>query len=63
MTPAFMRKYRRHAVVVILILSAFITPTSDIPTQLAVFLPLYLLYEISIFVAAYVTKKYYPAGS
>lgn len=59
MTPAFMRKYRRHAVVVILVLSAFITPTSDIPTQLAVFAPLYVLYEVSIFVAAYVNKKHH----
>jgi sec-independent protein translocase protein TatC len=58
MTPAFMRKYRRHAIVVILILSAFITPTSDIPTQLAVFIPLYILYEASIFVSAYVAKKH-----
>jgi len=58
MTPAFMRKYRRHAIVVILILSAFITPTSDIPTQLAVFAPLYVLYEASIFVSAYVKKKH-----
>lgn len=57
MTPAFMRKYRRHAIVVILILAAFITPTSDIPTQLAVFIPLYILYEASIFVSAYVEKK------
>lgn len=59
MSPAFMRKYRRHAVVVILVLSAFITPTSDIPTQLAVFVPLYVLYEASIFVSAYVTRKYH----
>jgi sec-independent protein translocase protein TatC len=58
MTPAFMRKYRRHAIVVILVLSAFITPTSDIPTQLAVFAPLYVLYEASIFVSAYVEKKH-----
>jgi sec-independent protein translocase protein TatC len=57
MTPAFMRKYRRHAIVVILVLAAFITPTSDIPTQLAVFAPLYVLYEASIFVSAYVAKK------
>ena len=59
LTPAFMRKYRRHAVVVILILAAFITPTSDIPTMMAVFVPLYMLYEASIFVSAYVNKKYY----
>jgi sec-independent protein translocase protein TatC len=61
MTPLFMRKYRRHAIVVILVLSAFITPTSDIPTQLAVFAPLYVLYEASIFVSAYVNKKHRSA--
>jgi sec-independent protein translocase protein TatC len=59
MTPGFMRKYRRHAVVIILVIAAFITPTSDIPTQLAVFTPLYILYEASIFVSAYVTKKHH----
>lgn len=58
MTPTFMRKYRRHAIVAVLLIAAFITPTSDIPTQLAVFLPLYVLFEISIFVSAYVKKKY-----
>jgi sec-independent protein translocase protein TatC len=57
MTPHFMRTYRRHAVVVILILSAFITPSPDITSQLLVALPLYLLYEVSIFVSMYVTKK------
>lgn len=41
-------KYRRHAVVVLLILAAIITPTSDPFTLLVVFLPLYLLYELSI---------------
>jgi len=61
LTPAFMRKYRRHAIVVILVLAAFITPTSDIPTMMAVFVPLYMLYEASIFVSAYVNKKHYSA--
>lgn len=41
-------KYRKHAVVVLLILAAIITPTSDPFTLLVVFLPLYLLYELSI---------------
>lgn len=59
LTPTFMRKYRRHAVVVILILAALITPTSDIPTMMAVFAPLYILYEASIFVSSYVHKKHY----
>jgi len=56
-SPAFMRTYRRHAVVVILILSAVITPTSDATTLLLVAIPLYILYELSIFVSAYVKRK------
>lgn len=57
MSPTFMRKYRRHAVVVILILAAIITPTSDATTLMLVAIPLWILYEISIFVSAYVTRN------
>jgi sec-independent protein translocase protein TatC len=57
MSPAFMRKYRRHAVVIILILAAIITPTSDATTLMLVAIPLWILYEISIFVSAYVTRQ------
>jgi sec-independent protein translocase protein TatC len=57
-TPKFMRKYRKHAVVVILIVAAIITPSPDVMSQMIVFTPLYLLYEISIFVSAHVVKKY-----
>ena len=57
LTPTFMRTYRRHAVVVILILAAVITPTSDATTLVMVALPLYVLYEISILVSAYVLKE------
>ncbi len=57
LTPKFMRTYRRHAIVIILILAAVITPTSDATTLTLVFIPLYILYEISIFVSAYVVKK------
>ena len=56
-TAKFMREYRRHAVVVILIIAALITPTSDVTTLVMVSLPLYVLYEISIFVSAYVNRK------
>lgn len=56
-TPAFMRQYRKHALVVILIVAAIITPSPDITSQLLVAFPLYFLYEISIFVSAYVLKK------
>lgn len=44
----FMIHYRRHAIVVILIIAAVITPTSDLLTLSIVSLPIYLLYEISI---------------
>jgi sec-independent protein translocase protein TatC len=55
--PQFMRNYRKHAVVVILILAAVITPSPDVTSQLIVALPMYLLYEASIFVSASVQKK------
>ena len=45
---AFLRKYRKYAVVVLLILAAVITPTGDPFTLMVVFLPLYLLYELAI---------------
>ena len=45
---AFMKKYRRHAIVAILIIAAVITPTTDVFTLTIVTLPIYLLYELSI---------------
>lgn len=48
LTESFMRKYRRHAIVVILIVAAIITPTADVFTLTVVSLPIYLLYEGSI---------------
>lgn len=57
LTPAFMRHYRKHAIVVILIISAVLTPTPDAATQLALAIPLYLLYELSIFVVKLTGKK------
>ena len=56
-SPAFMRKHRRHAVVLILIVGAIITPSPDVSSQLIVSVPLYLLFEISIFVSRYVEKS------
>ena len=46
----FMRRYRRHAVVIILVVAAIITPTSDVFTLLLVSLPMGLLYEVSIWI-------------
>lgn len=56
-TPQFMRKYRKHAVVVILVVAAVITPSPDITSQMLVAFPLYFLYEASIFVSRYVIKQ------
>jgi sec-independent protein translocase protein TatC len=57
LTPKFMRKYRRHAIVVIFIISAVVTPTPDMVTQTLLALPMYLLYEVSIFISKYSQKK------
>ncbi len=57
LTSATMTKYRRHAVVVILILAAIITPSPDPVSQLMVALPLWVLYEISVVVARIVQPK------
>ena len=46
----FMTKYRKHAVVVILIIAAVITPTGDALTLSIVALPIYLLYEVSVMI-------------
>ena len=53
---SFMKNYRRHSIVAILIIAAVITPTSDVFTLLAVSLPMYLLYEASIIIVK-VTRK------
>ena len=46
---SFLKKYRRHAVVIIVIFAAIITPTGDPFTLSVVAIPLYLLYELSIY--------------
>lgn len=56
-TPSFLRATRKYAVVIILIVAAFITPSPDWMSQLIVFIPLFLLYELSILVSARVYKK------
>lgn len=55
-SPAFLKKYRKHAIVLVLILSAIITPP-DVLSQVLVALPILLLYEIGIIVSAQVEKK------
>jgi sec-independent protein translocase protein TatC len=50
-TPKFLRKYRKHAIIIILVLAAVITPPDPL-SQTIIAIPLYLLYEISIFISA-----------
>ncbi len=45
-----MRRYRKHAIVIILVVAAIITPTSDVFTLSLVALPMWLLYEVSIWI-------------
>lgn len=52
LTATFMRQYRRHAIVVILIAAAVITPSADIFTLMLVAMPIYALYELSIFIVS-----------
>jgi sec-independent protein translocase protein TatC len=56
-TPQFLSKYRRHAVVVCLTAAAFITPGADPYSLFALAIPLYVLYEISVFVAQFAYRK------
>lgn len=55
-TPEFMRNYRKHAFVIILIMSAILTPP-DVVTQFMIGVPVYGMYELSIFVAARTARK------
>jgi sec-independent protein translocase protein TatC len=55
-TPEFLRKYRKHAVVAVLILAAVITPP-DVISQILVSIPILLLYEIGIIVALRVVRN------
>lgn len=56
LTPEFMKSYRRHAFVIILILSAILTPP-DFMSQVIIALPLSGLYEVSIWIVASVVRK------
>ncbi|POY35835.1 twin-arginine translocase subunit TatC [Solitalea longa] len=56
-TPKFLRSNRRFAVVLILLVSAFITPSPDMMTQTIVSIPLFILFEISILVSAGVARN------
>ena len=57
LTPQFMRKFRKHAIVVILVLGAVVTPSPDPFSMMLIATPLYLLFEISILISAVVVRK------
>lgn len=60
-SPGLLKKYRKHSIVIFLILSGIITPP-DVISQILVALPLFLLYEMSISISRAVYKKNLPAG-
>ncbi len=55
-TPAFLRKYRRYAILIVLLLSGLITPP-DLISQIVVSIPMLILYELSIFISGRVIKN------
>lgn len=55
--PSFMKKYRRHSIVIIMVLAAFLTPGADPVSQIVLAVPLVLLYEISILISKISQKK------
>lgn len=55
-TPTFLKKYRKYALILVLILAAIITPP-DIISQIIVAIPMLILYELSIFISARVLKN------
>ncbi len=55
-TPTFMRTYRKHAIVIIFIISAIITPP-DVFSQTLVAIPLLILYEVSILISGRVMRQ------
>jgi len=57
LTPAFMRFYRKHAIVAMIIIAAIVTPSTDAITQMVIAIPMILLYELSIGISAYVNRN------
>ena len=56
MTPNFLQKNRKFAIVIVLSISAIITPP-DITSQIIVTIPVLILYEISILISKLIVKK------
>lgn len=56
-TPGFLKRSRKYAIVIILIAAAIITPSPDWVSQAIVFIPLFLLYELGVLISAKVYKE------
>lgn len=57
LSASYMRRFRRHAIVLILIVAAIITPTSDVFTMTLVAMPIWLLFELSILIVGHSQNK------
>jgi sec-independent protein translocase protein TatC len=55
-TPEFLRKYRKHSIIIILIVAAIVTPPDPL-SQMLITIPLYLLFEISILISSGVARR------
>jgi sec-independent protein translocase protein TatC len=55
-TPQFLRKYRKHSIIIILVVAAIVTPPDPL-SQMLITIPLYLLFEVSILISASVAKR------
>ncbi len=62
LTPVFLKKYRKHTAVVILIIAGVITPSPDVFSQMVVAVPLYALYEGSLVAAKRIYRRKQLAG-
>lgn len=58
LSSGFMKRFRKHSIIVILIISAIITPTSDVFTLTLVALPIWMLYEVSILIVENLKKNH-----
>jgi sec-independent protein translocase protein TatC len=56
-TPQFLSKYRRHAVIICIVTAALITPGADPYSLFALAVPLYVLFEVSVFVAQFAYRR------
>ena len=56
-TPSFLQKFRRHAAVVCVLIGAFLSPGDAVTSTVAMAIPLYILYELSVFLSYFVKRK------